>query len=248
MKLKTIDVNGVPHAAVQDGKPIYIMDDGKEIAFDAVGTASTIQRITEESKGFKGRAQAAETKLVAFEGITDPAAAIKALGIVKNLDDKKLVDAGQVETVRQEAIAAVEEKYKPVVAERDKLKGDLYSEKIGGSFARSDFIKAKVAIPADMVQSRFEKHFELKEGKTVAKDHNGNPIYSRAKPGELAEFDEALEILVDQYPQKDHILKGANGSGTGAKPVSNIAGGADISKLSPTQRMDAARAAQGGAR
>ena len=243
MKLKTVDVNGVIYAEVREGKPVYVTDDAKEVAFDAAGTSSTIARITEESKGFKTRAQTAEAKLVTFEGIDDPAAAKKALNTVANLDAKRLVDAGQVETVKAEAIAAVEAKYAPVVAERDTLKGELYSEKIGGSFARSKFITEKIAIPPDMLQARFSQNFEIKDGKVVAKDSSGNPIYSRAKPGEIADFEEAIETLVDQYPQKDHILKGAVGTGGGARPANGGQGGPDLSKLSPVDRLNAARAA-----
>ena len=76
MKLK-LDEAG--HAVLQDGKPIYIHDDGKEVPFDAAGTVATITRINGEAKSHRERAEAATTALKAFEGITDPAAAIKAL-------------------------------------------------------------------------------------------------------------------------------------------------------------------------
>jgi len=98
----------------------------------------------------------------------------------------------------------------------DQLKQTLNQEMIGGRFARSQFIQEKIAIPADMVESRFGQNFTIEDGKVVAKDGNGNPVYSKAKPGELADFDEALEILVNQYPNRDNILKGTGASGTGS--------------------------------
>lgn len=58
MKLKTIDVNGTTYAAVQDGKPIYIGEDGKEVAFDAPHTIGTITRLNSEAKGHRERAEA----------------------------------------------------------------------------------------------------------------------------------------------------------------------------------------------
>lgn len=213
MKLKLDDKGNV---VVQDGKPVYVADDGKEVAFDAPATIATIGRLNGEAKGHRERAEAAETKLDTFKGIEDPAAAIKALGIVKNLDEKKLVDAGKVEEVKAAAIKAVRDEFAPVVAERDKLKGDLHSEKIGGAFARSKFIGDKIAVPADIIQSRFGSQFEIKDGKVSAKDSAGNPIYSRARPGEPADFEEALEIIIDGYPQKAHLLKAAAGGGGGA--------------------------------
>jgi len=213
MKLK-LDENG--HVVVQDGKPVYTKDDGTDVAFDAPGTVATISRLNGEAKGHREAKEAAETKLKGFEGITDPAEAIKALETIKNLDAKKLVDAGQVEKVREEAIKATEEKYAPIVKERDSLKGELHSEKIGGSFSRSKFIADKLAIPSDLVEARFGKNFGIEEGKVVAKDSNGNPIFSQSRPGELADFDESLEFLVNAYPQKEAIMKGSGGGGGGA--------------------------------
>jgi hypothetical protein len=95
-------------------------------------------------KAHRTAKETAEAKPASFEGIEDPEAAKKALQTVKNLDDKKLVDAGQVETVKNEAIKAVRAEFEPIVAERDKLKGELYGEKIGGSFMRSKFIQDKI--------------------------------------------------------------------------------------------------------
>src|SRR5690606_7503663 len=155
---------------LQDGKPVYVADDGKEIAFDAPGTVATISRLNAEAKSHRERAEAAEEKLKQFEGIEDPAAARKALETVKNLDDKKLVDAGEVEKVREEAIKAIKAQYEPVLAERDALKESLYAEKIGGAFSRSKLIAEKFAIPADLVQARFGGHFKIEEGRTVAYD------------------------------------------------------------------------------
>ncbi len=245
MKLK-MDEAG--HVVVSDGKPVYVRDDGTEVAFDAPGTVATISRLNGEAKGHREAKEAAEAKLKPFEGISDPAAAKKALETIANLDAKKLVDAGDVEKVKAEAIKAVEEQYKPIVAERDALKTELYSEKIGGAFARSKVIADKFVIPVDMVQARFGSNFKLEEGKVVAYDQNGNKVFSKSNPGELAGFDEALETLVAAYPYKEHILKGTGGSGGGARggngggdPAKKQMGRDEFAKLSPTDQMSKMR-------
>lgn len=222
MKLKLDDKGNV---VVQDGKPVYVKDDGTEVAFDVVGTTNTITRLNAEAKGHRERAEAAEGKLKGFEGIEDPAAAIKALTTVANLDAKKLIDAGEAEKVKAEITKAFEKQLADAKTAHDTLQAQLYQEKVGGSFARSKFIADKMAIPADLVEARFGKHFVVDSGRIVATDSNGQKLYSAANPGELAGFDEALEMLVSQYPQKDHILKGSGASGGGSQGGGNGGGG-----------------------
>jgi hypothetical protein len=215
MKLKTIEIEGKTYAEVSDGKPLFL-DGDKEIAFDAPGTVSTISRLNGEAKGHRERAEKAEASLKAFEGLTDPDAARKALETVKNLADKQLVDAGEVQKIKDEVTKA----FQVQLADKDtaykNLEGMLYGEKIGGAFARSKTIADKLAIPADLVEARFGKHFKIEDGKVIAYDSSGNKLYSKAKPGEPADFEEALDLLVDAYPYKDTILKGQTGAGGGA--------------------------------
>lgn len=241
------DANGAIVLQEVNGQklPVFVHADGKEVAFDGDSTISTISRLNGEAKGHRERAEAAETTLKGFEGISDPAAARKAMETVKNLDDKKLVDAGEVERIRAEAIKSVRGEFEPIVQERDTLKNELYGEKIGGAFARSKFISDKVAIPADFVQATFGKHFAVDGGKVIAKDANGQPMFSRTRHGEPADFEEALEILVDSHPHKNSILKGSGASGSGAGGNSAGSGGqrtmarAQFESLDPAGRSAA---------
>jgi hypothetical protein len=239
MKLK-LDADG--HVVLQDGKPVYVADDGKEVAFDVAATVATISRLNGEAKSHRERAEAAEKGLKSFDGIADPVAALKALEVVSNLDQKKLIDAGEVERVKAEIGKSYEGKLTEAQTRTQQLEQQLYGEKIGGSFSRSKMIADKLAIPADMVQARFGQAFKIEDGKTVAYDAHGNKIYSRARPGELADFDEALESLIESYPYKDHILKSSGASGGGAQGGSGTPSGRDLSNLSPTERLTAARA------
>lgn len=222
MKLK-LDDSG--HAVLLEGHPVYVHDDGKEIPFDAKAATVKIGTLTNEAKTNRERFEAAEGKLKGFDGIEDPEAARKALSTLKNLDDKKLVDAGEVERVKNEAIKAVEDKYRPVAKKAETLEQRIYSLLVGNGFANSKFVAEKLSIPRDLVQARFGSQFKVEDDRIVAYDISGNKLYSRAKPGELADFDEAMEMIVDQYPYKDDILKGTGASGTGAKGSSAAGGG-----------------------
>jgi len=228
MKLKTIEIDGKTYAEVSDGKPVY-EDGGKEIAYDVPAAAAKITALNGEAMGHREAKEAAEAKLKAFEGITDPAAARKALETVQNLESKDLIAAEKVDEIKaaavasmqaklDAAVAAKDEAIKAVSSERDTLAKQLNGELIGGNFARSKFVAEKVAVPVDMLQAAFGSAFKVEDGKVVAYGQDGNPIWSTVKPGEKANFDEALEKLVDAYPFKADILRGANQNGTGARP------------------------------
>jgi hypothetical protein len=241
-----IDANGAIVTQEVNGQklPVFVHADGKKAAFDGDATLSTISRLNGEAKGHRERAEKAENTLKTFDGITDPAAAIKAMGIVKNLDDKKLVDAGEVQRVKDETIKSVRAEFDPVVKERDSYKSELYAEKIGGAFARSKFITDKMAIPADMVQAAFGGRFSIEGGKVIAKDANGQQIFSRTRHGDPADFDEALEIMVDSYPHKASILKGSGASGGGAQGGGGAGGGGKTMTRAQFDALDpAAKAA-----
>jgi hypothetical protein len=217
------------HIEMKDGNPIWVSDGGSESAVDYAALSTKLTDTTKESVGRKEKIRDLEAQLSVLDGIDDPkdylAQAKKAIETVKNLDDKQLVDAGKVDEVKAEVTKAMQAKIDEAVKRSDELTATLQKEMIGGRFARSKFIAEKMAIPGDMVEGFFGKHFDIEDGKVVAKGHDGQTIYSRENPGNVADFDEALSILVDGYPNKASILKGSDASGGGAQPGGNGGGG-----------------------
>lgn len=261
MKLKTVTVGDKTYAEISDGKPVYVHDDGKEAPFDGPDMYAKILRDGKALVDLRKSFGEIETKLKAFEGIEDPEAARKAIETMANLDAGKLLSAGKVEEIKLAARKAAEDQVaaanKNHAEELARTKGDLEKRTlelntfmIGGGFSRSKLITdpkhpMALVIPADIAQSAFGKNFKVEEGKIVAYDNNNNKIFSRSKPGDLADFDEALETLVSQYPYKDQIIRGSGNRGDGARG-SNGAGGTTneaLAKMSPVERMNAVRAA-----
>lgn len=66
MKLK-LDENG--NVVVQDGKPVYVYDDGQEIAFDAMQNMAKISQLNAEAKQHREAKEKAEALLKAFDGL-----------------------------------------------------------------------------------------------------------------------------------------------------------------------------------
>lgn len=214
MKLK-LDADGKP--VLENGKLVFEKDDGSTLAVDVGALYGSVASLREESRTHRLRAEKAEESLKAFEGL-DPEKAREAVGVVSKLDQKKLIDAGKVDEVRNEITKAYDEKLKAADTAREKAELALHNEMIGGAFARSKFIADRLAVPADMVKAAFAGAFKIEDGKVVAYDSKGAKIYSRANPGELADFDEAIGSLVDSYPHKDSILKAEHRGGAGAPP------------------------------
>lgn len=213
LKLKLDDAG---HVVVQDGKPVYVNEDGKEIPYDVNQANNKISELCKEAKTHREAKEAAEQKLRLFDGIEDPEAARKAIETCNNLDSKKLIGAEEMERFRAEVNKAANVIIEEAHKETETVRQQLYDEKIGGSFARSDFIKNSLAIPADIAQAAFGRNFTVAgDGRIVAKDNSGNEIYSQINPGEPAAFDEALEILVSNYKNKDSILRGNQATGGG---------------------------------
>nr|WP_286948264.1 DUF6651 domain-containing protein [Pseudomonas sp. UBA6718] len=231
--------------------PVFTDAQGKEAPFDADSTVATIGRLNGEAKGHRERAEAAEGKLKGFEGIEDPAAALKALATMKNLDEKKLVDAGERDQAIANAVKSVEEKYAPMLKEAETLKSQLNTHLIGGAFASSKFIAEKFAAegPAgvDLARALFGSSLKVEDGKVVGYDANGNKLYSRTRHGELASAEEAIELLVEAYPHKNHILKGTGSNGSGARNGGAQNGGknsmtrASFNGLTPPEQAEFAR-------
>lgn len=229
MKIKTVTIEGKTYAEVNEqGLPLYIHDDGKEVGFDAVHAIQKISSLNAEAKTHREAKEAAETTLKGFEGL-DAEKARAALTTVGNLDAKKLIDAGEAERVRNEAIDSVKQTYETqlgqLTQDRDTYQQQLHGELIGGGFARSKFANEKLAVPTDMVQAMFGKNFKVENGKPVAYDDKGQKIYSRTNHGDEAGFDEALEILVGGYQHKDSIIKGSQAGGGGYQNNNGGSGG-----------------------
>ena len=251
MKLKLNEQGAV---VVQDGKPVYVYDDGQERAFDAAQTVQKISQLNSEAKGHREAKEAAEAKLKMFEGIEDGEAARKALEMMKNIDEGKLIAAGKVEEIKEaakrtaleqvaQATRDAEAKFKAVSEQNATLTQQLNSHIIGGSFANSKYISEKMAVPHDIVQAMFANNFKVDNGKLMALDKSGNPIFSATNHGEHADFDEALGMMVNAYPHKDSILKGSGAGGSGAKPGSGGGGDKTVSRqqfgqMSPTAQRD----------
>lgn len=232
---------------LKDGQPVYVKEDGTETTIDA----STISRLNAEAKSNRERAEAAESIVGKFKDI-DPDKARDAIAKLSKIDAKQLIDAGEVDKLKDE----IAKGYTAQITERDATIATLSSTvdnmTLSTAFSRSKFIADRIAVPPEMFEATFAKQFKVEGGKVVPYDKNGNKIFSKSRMGDLADVDEAFEIMVEGYAHKDAILKAPNvgGSGNGGGGGNRGGGRAikrgDFDALAPNEKAAAALAAGKG--
>lgn len=234
---------------MKDGNPVYVDSSGTERTMDA----NRIAQLNGEAQGFRTRAETAEASLKAFEGI-DATKAKEALDVVSKLDQKQLIDAGEVDKVRSEIEGAFKTQLSDAQTALETANKKIDGMRLDGAFNGSKFVAERVNAPVDMVRSTFGNNFRVENDSLVPYDGNGNKIYSAERPGEIAGFDEALSILISGRADKDSLLltKPRSGSGNEGGGGGNGQGKtltrAEFAALSPAEQANfSAEARQGKA-
>jgi hypothetical protein len=172
-----------------------------------------------------------------FGGIT-PKEAKEAKDLIKNLKDVDSENAVQIEKVKagvaesyESKIRDIDAQYAQKFASQDitiqRKDGAIRNLIIKGAFDRNAFIKERTVLTPDIAYDSFGKFFIVEDGddgvSVYAVDRSGEKIFSKAKPGEYAAPDEAIELIINDYPQKDNIMRtlsggsNAGGNSTGTR-------------------------------
>lgn len=222
----------------KDGNPVWVGSDGSE----SVMQRDTIARLNAEAKGHRTRAEQLAEQYKPFEGL-DAAAARKALETVQKIDAKTLIDAGEVDKVKESIKGEFTGQLKESEKKITELQTRLNAMITENAFTSSQYIRENIAVPVDMFRGAFSQYFKIEGDSLQAFDKAGNRLMSKKNIGEYATFEEAIELLVEAYPQKDAILKAPEhrGSGTdagGQRPGTMTMKRSAFEKLSPQQQVD----------
>ncbi len=243
MKLKFDDNGNV--AVNEKGEPIYVHDDGSEVPFDGAKAFNKISELGKEAQKYREEREKAMEKLKNYEGL-DHEEAWKALETVKNLDEKKLVDAGKVEEIKKNVSKTYEEKLKELsstyeskinemTSANQELENSLWQTQVNGELNRifsnpeSPHYK-KTNLDPFFAQKAFGNHIRVEKDETTGQrvarvyDNNGEVIYSRQNPGNHADIDEGLLILMDKEPFRSSIVRLSGGSGATGNDGHGFAG------------------------
>jgi len=224
--------------ALEDGLPVFVDDEGTEMAFDPNRMHDKILTLNSKDKAKRLKLEAAEARLKSVADIEDldefVSTAREAMETVKNLEDSQKLQAGEVEKIKQDAregIKAQEEKLKAQFADREQELQGLLTQKdghirnllISSQFAQHELFGGtdpRTILPPEIAETYFGGRFEVQDvdGKlrVVGKDATGEVIMSKdpKRIGEPARFAEAMDSIFSEYPGKEKLLRaGSGGSG-----------------------------------
>ena len=265
MKLK-LKVDEEGHAVVQDGKPVYIYEDGREAPFDAAAAMQKINELNQENADRRHQNKELEEQVKVYKdkdgNLLDAEEARNAIEMVKNLNDKEMYDATQVESLKSQMNKAYVEKeealqkhFKKEIEELqstlNKKNDTIYGLMVRSKFATSPTILDKTNLPPDMAADYFGKNFKVEgdgDDVRVIGYLDKEKIFSRERPGSPANFEEALQAVIDAYPMKDRIMRataGGSGAGgafsTGSPGSTNSRLKSQLKDLPPVERLKALR-------
>lgn len=233
-----LDENG--HVKVtEDGKPLYINDKEEEVPVDPPAMYQKIVDLGVENKKFREQAEGLATKYKALESEEDFDKwfenATKAIEQVANFNDKDWMDAKKVESLKEQMkdahkneLGQIKEQFETTIgdqkAELEKKDQQIRKLVVSNKFANSPLFsgaKPKTTMSADIAESFFGHHFQVEDNERTGSPEvkcyfdNGDIIVSASpdRIGEHATFDEGIEILFNNYANKDMYLPSKSGSG-----------------------------------
>lgn len=244
VKLK-VDENG--NVVLKDGEPVYIID-GAEVTFNAAAVHASLGTIRKERDEAKAENEKLTARLRRFGSTEEQLAeAEKKLKLAANVDDKTLADAGKLDEVianrlKTHTEASAQEKA-ALEAKVNELSGKLRTVLISSKFGKTPLAQG-LYLTSDAIEAMFGPHFEVDGDNVVAfrdPQSKKDKIYSKKDPGKLADFDEALEVVVTSHPNYKKWKKPMNVSG-GDAPGGSTGGadGVDISSLPAEERLSRA--------
>jgi hypothetical protein len=203
---------------------------------------------------------AVKLKVLGEYGDITPQKAKEAQELLNNLKDVDEKNAIQIEKVKAGVAESYESKIRDIDAQNQQRFSSYESDinrkdaairnlLIKGAFDRNEFIKERTVLTPDIAYDSFGKFFTVEEGdeglSVHAVDRSGEKIFSKAKPGEYAAPDEAIELIISDYPQKDNIIRTTSG---GSNAGGNASGGhgnrqkmAELASMPAGERLKALR-------
>jgi len=232
----------------EKGFPIVIDDEknNEEFGLDGAHLYSKVPELTNKISQLNKSLEINENNLDLIKGagadlenLTDWTKKVKtALELQDNIDSQKLVEAGKIDEIKQQATEMLkqqlEEKevyWKGIKDEDDKsiksLEDKIYDFMVREKFGSSNFVKDKLNMTSKAAYKYFSDNIKLEKDDSgnwlvtsfyLGGPKHGEKVMSKLRVGEEADLEEALGILVNYDSDKDQLLKNSAVPGSGDFP------------------------------
>lgn len=142
-------------------------------------------------------------------------------------EEKRLLEAGEFETIKAQMLEQHNKAVEQVKAEADQLRAELDKSRliienltVGAEFSTSKFITDETVFTSKTARKLYGDHFDVVDGKVIGFDkprgaEGRSQIVDAA--GNPAKFEDAMRRIIEADPEKDDILR------AGMKPGGNSA-------------------------
>jgi len=247
-----VDENGAVKVT-EDGKPLYLNDKNEEVPVDPPAMYQKILDLGTENKKYRETAEGITTKYKVLDKIEDfdewYEKAGKALEQVDNFNDKEWLDVKKVDVMKQQMkeahtkeLGQIKGQFESTINEQGETIGKKDSQirklVVSNQFSSCPLFAGstpKTTMTPEVAEAFFGHHFQVQDdensGQPIVRCFftNGDVVYSASpeRVGEPATFNEGMQIIFDQYPNRDQYLRSKKGSGAqggagGDEPTTDI--------------------------
>jgi len=156
-------------------------------------------------------------------------------------EQERLKKEGDFDGIKKQILDAAAKEKAELQAALEGKDGTIYNLMVSSQFAKSPLIAEKTLLPPDIAETYFGKNFKVEtvNGTVRVVGYLNGQIIADGKTGEPANFEQALAVILEAYPNKDKIFKsGSAGSGSPGGGGMPQATGA-ITKLSDLKNQEA---------
>lgn len=217
--LKTTLTKAELDAQPEAVRGFYIEKNGTFVLDADFEDVSGLKSALQKERGTRETSEKALADLRKLLGDADPAKAREALAKLQELEDKKLIDAGQVDELFRQRTERLVKDYDAKIAERDgkltaaeKRLAELVIDNELRTIATTKKVRAEAV--GDFLE-RGRKVYRLVDGKAVPM--KGDQVVFGKKPNEPMSMEEWADSIAPAAP---HLFEGSSGGG-----ASNGAGG-----------------------
>lgn len=163
----------------------------------------------------------------------DPVKYQELLALAKKADEKKLIDAGEIDKVVEQRVGEMKSTYEnqlKTLTEQNSVAQRQLESLLIDNAVRDAAVKSGVQPTAvDDVLLRAKATFKIKDGNAVPVDAQGNVVYGKDGTSPMSVVDWTTGLK----KQAPHLFQGSQGGGAQGSGKGNV----DTSKLSSAQKI-----------